>query len=110
MKSVNIFSARDLRNHAGALLQEAEEGRLAVITKHGRPTAISVPFDSELLEQGVHRHLAVQLFGQRLVTLAQAAKLAGMSIEPFLDVLKVSGVDVVDYPSDEVGDDLDAVR
>jgi len=110
MSAVDVFSARDLRNRAGGLLKDAEAGILAVITKHGRPTAIAVPFDTELLEQGVHRRLAVRLFAQRLVTLAQAAKLADLSIELFLDVLKASEVDVVDYPPEEIAAELEALR
>jgi prevent-host-death family protein len=110
MNTVDVFSARDLRNHAGGLLKDAEEGRLSVITKHGRPAAIAVPFDSRLLELGTHRHLAVQLYAQRLLTLAQAAKLSDLPIEQFIDVLGASGVNVVDYPPEEIRTELEALR
>jgi prevent-host-death family protein len=110
MTPVDVFSARDLRNRAGGLLRDAEAGKLSVITKHGHPAAIAVPFDAALLDQGVHRHLAVRLFVQRLSTLAQAAKIADLSIEAFLDVLRVSGVAVVDYPPEELKTDLASLR
>ena len=110
MNAVDVFSARDLRNRAGGLLKDAEAGRLAVITKHGRPAAIAVPFDAELLELGVHCRLAARLFAEHLLTLAQAAKLANRSIEAFLDVLKVSAVDVVDYPPEEIDAELEALQ
>ena len=109
MKRTLALSARELRNSSGTLLREAEAGRLSIITKHGRPAAVAVPFDGQLLEFGVHIHLAVRLFEQRLVTLAQAAKLAGQSIEEFLDVLKASNVDVVDYPAEELAEELKAL-
>ena len=109
MKRTAIFSARELRNSSGALLREAESGRLSIITKHGRPAAIAVPFDGQLLEIGIHIHLAVHLFEHRLVTLAQAAKLAGQSIEEFLDVLQASNIDVVDYPAEELAEELKAL-
>ena len=110
MHAVDVFSARDLRNRAGGLLKDAEAGNLAVITKHGRPAAIAVPFDAELLELGVHRRLAARLYAQRLLTLARAAKLANLSVEAFLDVLQISGVDVVDYPPEELDAEHEAVR
>lgn len=110
MKSVNVFSARDLRNRAGGLLKDAEAGRFSVITKHGRPAALAMPFDALLLELGAHRHLAVRLYTQRLLTLAQAAKLASLPIEQFLDVLGASGVNVVDYPAKELGPEVEALR
>lgn len=109
MNKVGVFSARDLRNRAGGLLKDAEEGRISVVTKHGRPAALAVPFDALLLELGAHRHLAAQLFAQRMLTLAQAAKLADLPIEQFLDVLGASGVDVVDYPTEEVHAEIEAL-
>ena len=63
----------------------------------------------EMLEVGLPTHLAVRLFEQRLVTLAQAAKLGGRSVEEFLDVLRASGVAAVDYPPEELEAKLDAL-
>jgi len=110
MHAVDVFSSRDLRNRAGGLLKDAENGNLAVITKHGRPAALSVPFDAELLELGLHRQLASRLYAQHLLTLSQAAKFADLSVEDFLDVLQVSGTDVVDYPPEELEADVEALR
>lgn len=45
---VDVFSARDLRNNAGQLLKDARNGRLSLITKHGVPLVLAVPFDSHL--------------------------------------------------------------
>ncbi|MFT5189500.1 MAG: prevent-host-death family protein [Verrucomicrobiales bacterium] len=110
MSTLDVFSARDLRNRSGELLKDAESGNLSVITKHGRPAAIVVPFDTELLALGLPTHLAVRLFDQRLTTLAQASKLAGKSMEEFLEILGASNVDAVDSPPEELGDELDALQ
>ena len=110
MKTLDVYSARDLRNRSGGLLKDAKEGRLSVITKHGHPAALAVPFDAQLLELGLHRHLAVCLYAQHLLTLAEAAKLADLPIEQFLNVLAASGVDAVAYPAEEVTAELEALR
>lgn len=110
MSAIDVFSARDLRNRSGELLKDAEEGRLALITKHGRPMALSLPFDSELLDMGVHKRLAVHLFRDRLLSLSQSARLADLPIEQFLEELKSLNVDVVDYPEDELTDELAALQ
>lgn len=110
MPAIEVFSVRDLRNRASALVKDTRKGRLSLITRHGRPTAIALPFDSVLLEQGVHRNLAVRLFEQKAVTLAQAARIADMPIAAFLDVLRTTGINVVDYPAREVAKELDAIR
>lgn len=105
MDSLNVFSARDVRQRSGELLRDAEDGRLAVITKHGRPAILAVPFDERLLELGVHRSLALRLFEQRHVTLVQAARLAGATPEEFVVLLGEAGVPAVDYAPEELDDE-----
>ncbi len=34
---MDIFSVRDLREHTGALIQDAEAGKLSLVTKRGQP-------------------------------------------------------------------------
>ncbi|TVQ89164.1 MAG: type II toxin-antitoxin system prevent-host-death family antitoxin [Chromatiaceae bacterium] len=108
METLDVFSVRDLRTRSGDLLRDAERGQLALITKHGRPAILAVPFDRRLLDQGVHRALALTLFENRQLTLAQAAKVAGLSLDGFIDLLGSLGLAAVDYPAEELADELDA--
>ena len=55
---------------------DAEEGRLSIISQHGRPAVLAIPFDERLLTLGIHRSLAVHLFEAGQATLAQTARLA----------------------------------
>lgn len=41
-ESINI---RDLRNKTGELVRLAESGQLSLVTKHGNPVFVTVPFD-----------------------------------------------------------------
>jgi predicted HTH domain antitoxin len=75
---------------------------MALITKHGRPAMLAVPFDAWLVKFGVARALALHLFEAGLVTLARGAKLAGLSIEDFIELLGATGVDAVRYSPDEL--------
>ena len=109
MDSVATFSVRDLRQRSAELLRNAEEGRVAIVTKHGRPTILAVPFDDRLLDVGVHRALAVRLFEQRHLTLAQAAKVADLDVEDFIEMLEQCGAAAVSYPPSELGDELRTV-
>ncbi|MEA1052158.1 UPF0175 family protein [Lamprobacter modestohalophilus] len=92
---------------SGGTRPNQSRGQLALITKHGRPAILAVPFDRRLLEQGVHRALALTLFEQRQLTLAQAAKVAGLSLDAFIDLLEPLGLPAVDYPTDELADELE---
>lgn len=109
MDSVATFSVCDLRRRSAELLRNAEEGRLAIVTKHGRPTILAVPFDDGLLDVGVHRALAVRLFEKRHLTLAQAAKVADLDVEHFLELLEQCGAAAATYPASELDDELRTV-
>lgn len=110
MEPVNVFSVRDLRQHSGKLIRDAEQGQLSLITKRGRPTILAVPFDEKLLELGVQRTLALRLFEMHHLTLAQAAKLAAVSTEDFMSLAGAAGVVVVDYPPEELGEEMATAR
>lgn len=50
---MQTFSIRDLRERSGELSREAEAGRLALVTRHGQPLFVSVPFTDQVLGAGV---------------------------------------------------------
>ena len=108
MEQLDVFSVRDLRLRSGDLLKDAEAGRLAIVTKHGRPAILAVPFDGRLIELGVHRALALHLFEKRHLTLIQAAKIAGVAAEEFMELLGVAGIAAVDYPPEELDGEISA--
>lgn len=110
MEPLDVFTVRDLRQRSGDLLRDAEEGRLSLITKHGRPAILAVPFDERLLSHGIHRALALHLFEAKQVTLAQGARLAGLPLEAFIELLGQAGIAAVSYPPEELEDEVEAAR
>lgn len=100
------FSIRDLRERSGVLSQEAEQGNLSVVTRHGHPLFISLPFDDELLSQGVHIVLATRLFKEGDISLGKAAKMAKMSLAEFTEYVSGLGLSVVDFSEDELDKEL----
>ncbi|MBA4741131.1 MAG: type II toxin-antitoxin system prevent-host-death family antitoxin [Azoarcus sp.] len=63
---MKTFTTRDLRRRTGELIHNAEAGELSVITKHGTPVFVAVPFDDTLLNNGVCVALTVHLFAEEL--------------------------------------------
>ena len=106
MKQFDVFSVRDLRNKSGELLRDAEAGQISLITKHGKPAILAVPFDERLISQGVHRAMALHLFESHQLTLAQCAKLAGLPLEAFIELLGEVGIHAVDYPPEELEEEV----
>ena len=105
---MQTFTVRELRERSGDLSREAEEGRLALVTRHGQPLFVSVPFTDDLLEAGVHTTLAVSLFKSGELTPARAAKLARMSLPQFLACVSARGIPVVDHDPAELEQELAA--
>ena len=105
MRDVSVFSVRDLRVNSSTLVREAEAGQVSIITKRGKPAVLALPFGSRLLEVGLDKDLALALFERRLITLAKAAKLAGVTQDAFMDLIAESGLVAVDYPA-ELADEL----
>jgi prevent-host-death family protein len=103
------FTIRDLRERTGELVRNAEQGKLAVVAKHGHPLFVAVPLDEEMLRSGVHVALAIKLFQDGTMSLGKAAKLAGLSYESFVEHLSSIGVAVVDYPPEELDREVAAV-
>ena len=110
MEPLDVFTVRDLRQRSGDLLRDAEQGKLALITKHGRPAILAVPFDERLLSHGIHRALALNLFESGRVTLAQGAKLADLSLEGFIELLGQAGIAAVIYPAAELEEEIEIAR
>ncbi len=106
MRDVSVFSVRDLRVNSSTLVREAEAGQVSIITKRGKPAVLALPFGSRLLEVGLDKDLALSLFERRLITMAKAAKLAGVTQDAFMDLLAESGLVAVDYPAEELADEL----
>ena len=104
---MDTFTVRDLRERTGKLIQDAESGRLSVITKHGRPVFIAVPFDELLIREGIGLALAVRLFQEADISLGKAARLAAMSRQDFLAELFRLKVSVTDASESALDEELD---
>lgn len=110
MGKLETFTIRELRERTGELVRQAESGRLSLVTKHGHPVFVAVPVDEQTLERGYRVNLAVRLFELGSVTLAQGAKLAGMTASEFIDSLGRAGVSPAGHGPEELRKDIATVR
>lgn len=104
---MHTFTVRDLREHTGDLIRGAENGELSVITKHGTPVFVAVPFDETLLREGVGMALAIKLFDEERISLGRAAKLAGLSVSEMIDMLGRHGIAVIRTSAEDLELELD---
>jgi prevent-host-death family protein len=110
MEPLDVFTVRDLRQRSGDLLRDASEGRLALITKHGKPAILAIPFDERLVALGLHRALALELVEAGRASLSQGARLAGMALVDFMELAGEAGIPVVDYPAEDLAQEVERAR
>ncbi|NJS35713.1 MAG: type II toxin-antitoxin system prevent-host-death family antitoxin [Brachymonas sp.] len=106
---MQTFSIRDLRDRSGELTREAELGHLSLVTKHGEPLFVTVPFGDKLIEHGVNVALATSLFKTGDLSLGQAKSLAGMNHYEFMEHLGQLKIPVINYSVDDLKQELDSL-
>lgn len=106
MKTLGL---RTLRNNSSQLTKSAANGEAVVITNRNVPISISIPFDDQFVKYGTHVSMAIKLFEEKVLPLSKAAKMADLSIEAFMERLGVLGIVAVDYPAEEIEDELAAI-
>ena len=105
---MDSISVEDLIRSPAKLIEEAESGQLAIVTKGGRPLFIAVPYDERLANEGVHVGVAVHLYMTETVSLGKAAKIAGFSIGEFINRLGTLKITVIRYSPEELERELAA--
>jgi prevent-host-death family protein len=103
---METFTVRDLRERTGELIRDAEAGKLSVVTKHGTPVFVAVPFDDVLLKEGIGVALAVHLFDEERISLSRAARMAGQSVSEMVDLLGRHGIAVIRTTAEELEQEL----
>jgi prevent-host-death family protein len=107
---MQTFTIRDLRDRTGELVRDAEAGKLSLITKHGQPVFVAVPFDESLLKYGVNVAMAIKLFDEETISLGKAARLADMSVAEFMEHLASLNIPVARPEPGELERELEAFR
>lgn len=103
---MNTFTARELRERTSEVIRHAESGRLSVITKHGKPVFVALPFDELLVREGFGLALSLRLFEQAEISLGKAARLAGMNRQEFMDELHRRKIAISRISETELEDEL----
>jgi prevent-host-death family protein len=102
---MEAFAVRDLREHTGDLVRNAETGAYSIVSKHGKPLFVAMPFTDELLKSGVNVALADKLVLQGELSVAAGAKLAKLPYALYLQHLGLLGYSMLDE-ADDMGAEL----
>ena len=106
---MEAFAVRDLREHTGELVRNAETGAYSIVSKHGKPLFVAMPFSDELLKSGVNVALADKLVLQGELSVAAGAKLAKLPYARYLQHLSLLGYSLLDEAGD-IGAELELLE
>ncbi len=101
--TIKTYSARELRDS-----HFLKDDSVSVITSHGKPVKVAIPFDERIFGEGVSRALALNLVENHIITQVQGAKMAEMSLESFLKLMAKFGIPAADMDVHELVNDLKA--
>ncbi len=99
---MGVISIEDLIKSPALLIAEADSGRVAIVTKDGRPLFLAVPYDERLAKEEVHVAVAVRLYESEVISLGKAAGIAGLSLSEFIDRLGAVNIPVIRYPAEDL--------
>lgn len=72
--------------------------------------AINIPNTAGIDDKKARMSLASKLFERGKLTLRQAAEMAGYSKESFMELLADYNVSLIDYPADELDEDIENAK
>ncbi len=93
---MEAFAVRDLREHTGELVRNAENGEYSVVSKHGKPLFVALPFNDAMLQAGVNVALADKLVMGGELSVAAGAKLACLPYAQYMQHLSSLGHSMLD--------------
>jgi len=109
MKSINVFSMNDISVESDNFIQHIDNGEMSLIMRQNRPSFLAVPFNERLLVHGINLAMAINLFEMSLLTISQAAKIANLPIENFIEIIGEESIPVVDYSPEDLLLEIDDI-
>jgi len=103
---MDSLGIRALREKPGQLTKNALAGKCTLLTNRNKLLAITIPFDENLINLGLKIKLAATLFEEHAITLANAAKMAEISVETFIEKLGLMGISVINQAEEDIEKDL----
>jgi len=95
--AVNTYTSREIREN-----RFVEDDAVSIITSHGRPVKIAIPFDERAFLNGLDKAFALHLVENHILTQAKAAKMAGLALPDFLSLMAQYGISAVEQSKDDI--------
>ena len=103
---MQVIGIKELQANPCKLIKAFKKDDYALITKHGQPIGLALPFTSGVMDQGLKPWYAIKGFQSGDLSLGQLSRSLGKSQRETMKLLGFLGVAIADYDLEE---DLSAI-
>ncbi len=103
---MQVIGIKELQTNLSKLTKAFQERDYLLITKHGQPLGIALPFAEGVMEQGLMPWFAIKGFQNGDLSLGQPSKVLGKNQHETTKLLGLLGIPVADY---DFAEDLAAI-
>jgi len=103
---MQVIGIKELQTNPSKLTKAFSRDDYALITKHGQPLGLALPFDNSVMDKGLKPWYAVKGFQNGDLSLGQLSRALGKNQRETMKLLGFLGVAIADYDLEE---DLSAI-
>ncbi|PWQ97301.1 hypothetical protein [Leucothrix arctica] len=103
---MQVIEIKELQTNPDKLSKTFRQNDYALITKHGQPVGLALPFTDSVMDQGLKTWCSVKGFQNGDLSLGQLSRSLGKSQRETMKLLGFLGVAIADYDLEE---DLSAI-
>lgn len=104
---MQVIGIKELQTNPAKLTKAFQERDYLLITKHGQPLGLAIPFDKGMMDQGLMPWFAIKGFQNGDLSLGQLAKILNRTHHDTIKLLGSLSVPIADYNLEE---DLAAIE
>lgn len=98
---MQTLGIKSLQTNPALLTRSLESGEYSLITKRGEPIGIAVGFSSKIIDEGLHRFLALKAYENGDLSIGELASSIGQTRSETLSTLGRLGIATADYSLDD---------
>jgi len=103
---MQVIGIKELQTNPGKLTKTLNQDDYALITKHGQPVGIALPFSEDLMDHGLKPWYSLKGFQNGDLSLGQLGKALNKNHHETMKLLGFLGIPIADYDLEE---DLEAI-
>ena len=107
---MHTVTVEDVARQPQRLLEDTERGEPSLVTRSGEPVLLAVPLAAGLDPREVRLELAARLYGCAQISLATAARIAGLAYTEMIDELGRRSIAVIHLEPGELERELAEFR